>query len=297
MKFAYFPGCVARDECRELDEASREVAGELGIELVDLNGLECCGAGNLQESNPERALATNARTLAKAQAKGLDIMTVCGTCQLYLSEAARALEDPETRGRINKLNVTTGGAPYRGGVRVEHLLQVLLQDVGEKKLAAYVRRPLGEVAVGAFYGCRILRAPGAEAFDNPANPESIERLVRILGGNPVQYRARTGCCGFDAPAASEDLTARLSSAALTEAKGAGATTLATPCPLCHLVLDAHQKEASRAAGVRIDMPVLHLSQLVGLGLGIDPHRLGLKRHSVSVTPVIERLEEGEVVKT
>ena len=296
MRFAYFPGCAARDRCRELDEATREVAKELRIELVGLDGAGCCGAGNLQKADPEGALAANARTLSTAQAKGLDILTVCGACQLYLSEAAQALEDPETRERINRVLGHTGPSSYTGGVQVKHLLQVLLQDVGERKLAAHVRRPLGDVAVGAFYGCRLLRSPGTEAFDTPADPKSIERLVRILGGNPLRYKGRTGCCGFDAPTVSEDLTSRLSAAALTEAKDAGATMLATPCPLCHLVLDAHQKEASKAAGRRIGMPILHLPQLTGLAFGIDPELLGMGRHTVSVAPVIGKLEEQEVVK-
>lgn len=294
MRFAYFPGCSAKDECQELDEATRLVAEDLKIELVTLDGAACCGAGNLQKTDPELALATNARTLSMADARGLDVLTVCGACQLHLSEAALALEDPATRQRINE--VLGPSSAYTGGVRVRHLLQVLLQDVGDRKLAAHVVRPLGDVAVGSFYGCRLLKSPGAEAFDDPAHPESIEHLVRVLGGRPLEYRGRTACCGFDAAAATQELTARLSAAALTEAKGVGATVLATPCPLCHLVLDGHQKEAARAAGHRIDLPVLHISQLVGLAFGIDPDRLGVRRHAVRVDSVIEKLEEGEVVK-
>ncbi len=296
MRFAYFPGCAAQNDCRELDEATHEVAKDLRIELVDLEGAACCGGGNLQETDPDGALTGNARTLSMAQATGLNILTVCGTCQLYLAEAAHALEEPGTRERVNQRLVRTAAPAYRGGVRVEHLLQVLLQDVGERRLAAHVRRPLGDVAVGAFYGCRILRSPGVDSFDTPEHPSSIERLVRILGGNPVPYRGRTACCGFDAPNSTEELTARFSAAALTDAKDAGATALATPCPLCHLVLDAHQKEASRAAGQRIGIPVLHLSQLVGLAFGIDPERLGIRRNAVSVAPVIEKLEDREIVK-
>lgn len=296
MRFAYFPGCVAKNRCRELDDAAREVAKDLGIELIELDGPACCGAGNLQEASPGAALAADARTLSIAQAKGLNILTACGTCQFHLSQAARSLENPGTRERVNQILELDGWTRYEGGLQVKHLLQVLLQEVGERKLAAHVRRPLGDITVGAFYGCRILRAPGAEAFDTPANPTSIERLITILGGNPVRYKRRTACCGFDAPTASRDLTSRLSAAALTEAKGAGAAMLATPCPLCHLVLDAHQGEASKVAGERIDMPVLHLSQLVGLAFGIDSDRLGLNRHHVPVSPVIQALEDQEVVK-
>ncbi len=296
MRYAYFPGCAASGSCRELDDATRGVAEDLGIELVDLAGAACCGAGILQETNPEGALAVNAHTLSLAQTEGLDVLTVCGTCQLHLARAARSLEDPKTRARVNRVLEKAGQDPYRGGVRVRHLLQVLLQDVGERKLAAHVRRPLDGLAVGAFYGCNLLRDPGADAYDTPEDPTSIERLVALLGGNAVSFRARTACCGFHALAVREDLVVRLSAAGLAEARDAGATMVATPCPLCHLVLDARQRKAAKASGQTLNVPILHLSQLVGLALGIDPGRLGVDRHVVPVTPVIEKLEDREVVK-
>lgn len=294
MRFAYFPGCVARDRCPELDLATREVAGDLGIRLVDLPGVSCCGGEETGDS--EAALVANARTLAIAQATRLELLTVCGTCQWHLARAVAALEDPATRDRINAILERDGVPRYEGGLRVRHLLQVLLQDVGEEKLRAHVRRPLSDVEVGAFYGCHLLQAPGAEAFDSRADPGSIERLITILGGNAVAYRGRTACCGFDAPIPSRELTSRLSSVALTEAKDAGAALVATPCPLCHLVLDGKQRDASKVAGGRIGMPVLHLSQLVGLAFGIDPERLGVRHHHVSVSPVIRTIEGREVVK-
>ena len=295
MRYAYFPGCVALDSCKELDAATRAVAGELGIDLVDLPEAACCGAGNLQESSPDTALALNARTLSMAQAEGLDLLTVCGTCQLYLSRAGQQLEDPGTRDRINGLLARTGRR-YDGGVRVKHFLQVLLQDVGPRKLKAHARRPLLDLPVGAFYGCHILRAPGATAFEDPEDPKGIEHLVEILGGRPVSYSHRTACCGFHVLTTREDLALGMAAEGLGEAKGQGAHVLATPCPLCHLVLDAYQSKAGRASGERFDMPVLHVSQLVGLAFGIDPARLGLKRHLVSAKPVVRHVEAGEYVR-
>lgn len=296
MRYAYFPGCVALDSCKELDFATREVAKDLGIELVDLPEASCCGAGNLQESNPEAALALNARTLSMAGEKGLDLLTVCGTCQLFLSRAAADLEKPEARERANNALAKAGRHPYDGGVKVKHLLQVLLQDVGPRKLGAHVRRPLIDMPVGAFYGCHLLRAPGTEAFDNPEDPKGIEDLITLLGGSPVTYSGRTACCGFHVLTVRQDLAIRMSAAGLMEAKGAGAEMLATPCPLCHIVLDTYQGKASKAIGERIGLPVLHLSQIVGLAFGIDPELLGVKRHLVSVAPVVNSLEEKEVVK-
>jgi len=295
MKYAYFPGCVAQDSCSELDEATRAVAAELGIELVELTDASCCGAGNLQEVNPDGALALNARTLSMAEAAGADLMTVCATCQLYLARAVEELKDPATRERING-KLAKVGRTYEGRVRVKHLVQILLQDVGPRKLAAHVRRPLGDLAVGAYYGCHLLRSPGTSAFDDPEHPTSIEHLIRVLGGRPVDYGGRTACCGFHVLTVREDLAMRMSGKGLHEAKAAGAVALATPCPLCHLVMDLYQGKAGKAAKERFDLPVLHLSQLVGLAFGIDPAKLGLKRHIVSTKPVVRALDELEVVK-
>ncbi len=295
MKYAYFPGCVALDSCKELDAATRAVAGELGIELVELADASCCGAGNLQEVNPDGALALNARTLSMAEAEGADVLTVCATCQLYLARANEELQDPATRERING-KLAKVGRSYGGGVKVKHLVQVLLEDVGPRKLAAHVRRPLGDLAVGAFYGCHLLRSPGAKAFENPEHPESIEHLIKLLGGHPVEHASRTACCGFHILTVREDVAMRMSAKGLVDAREAGVAALATPCPLCHLVLDVYQGKASKAAGEKLDVPILHLSQLVGLAFGIEPAKLGLKRHLVSPKPFVRALERMEVVK-
>ncbi len=295
MRYAYFPGCVALDSCSELDAATRAVARELNIELVDLPEATCCGAGNLQEANPDAALALNARTLAMAEALGLDLLTVCGTCTLYLSRANEELKRPETRDRANAI-LARAGRRYSGGVTVKHLVEVLLKDIGERRLAAHVRRPLGDMAVGAFYGCHLLRAPGTERFDTPEDPKAVERLVAILGGRPVPFDGRTACCGFHVLTVREGLAMAMTAAPLRAAKRGGAQAVATPCPLCHLVLDAYQRKVDRAAGERLGVPILHLSQLVGIALGVDPKELGVKRHLVSVKPVVRALEEGEVVR-
>jgi len=230
-----------------------------------------------------------------AESLGLDVLTVCGTCQLYLSRARASLEDPAVRERVN-VRLQRIGRRYDGTVKVKHLAQVLLEDVGPRKLAAHVRRPLAGLPVGAFYGCHILRAPGAASFDDPENPSAIERLVRLLGGNPVTHAGRTACCGFHILTVREDLALRMTASSLADASAKGVAALATPCPLCHLLLDAYQGKAGKAADARFDVPVLHLSQLVGLAFGVDPRRLGLKRHLVSPKPVVRALEEAEVVR-
>ena len=74
---------------------------------------------------------------------------------------------------------------------------------------------------------------------------------------------------------------------LPDAVDADADCLVTPCPLCHLNLDLQQPVAEKVVGRSLDMPILHLPQLVGLALGLDPKELGLNRHVVRPTSVID----------
>jgi hypothetical protein len=60
-----------------------------------------------------------------------------------------------------------------------------------------------------------------------------------------------------------------------------------PAPLCHLNLDLQQPAAAKVVGRELGMPVLHLPQLVGLALGLSPKELGMSKHVVRPTSVID----------
>ena len=289
MRYAYFPGCVAYDSCQELDSATREVAGILGIELVELPEAGCCGAGNLQEYNAEAARALNARTLSMAEAAGADLMTVCGTCQLYLSRANAELQDPATRDRSNALLAKTGRR-YNGTVKVKHLLQVLVDEIGLETLRKHVRVDISALNIGAFYGCQILRPTDILQWENSDNPQSFERLIAALGGKPVLYEGRKKCCGFPITFVNEKASMTMNFKNMEEAQERGADVIATSCPLCHINLDMYQRKADKVGGRRLDLPILHLPQLVGLAMGISPKDLGLKRHLISTDSVVEAVK-------
>jgi succinate dehydrogenase / fumarate reductase cytochrome b subunit len=72
----------------------------------------------------------------------------------------------------------------------------------------------------------------------------------------------------------------------TEAVDLGADAMVTPCPLCHLNLDGYQPKAMSQTQRRIDLPILHLPQLIGLAMGLDPRDLGLQRHIIPTTNVL-----------
>lgn len=288
MKLAYYPGCVAQESGKELDLATRWVCRKLGIELVEFPRFSCCGSGFIDEANSILNTAINARNLALAEAAGLDMLTICSTCQGMLTLANRRMMDQGTRTRVDAALKEIGLA-YGGKTRVRHLLSVLAEEFGDGKLAQLVTRPLKGLRVGAFYGCHLLRPADEMGTPSGEEPREFEDLISTLGATPVLYRGRVMCCGFPILFVKEPTANRIAAAQIDDARSHGADAMATPCPLCHISLDAYQNRAAAEAGHSLDMPVFHLPQLVGLALGASPDELGLARHLVSVDGALSRI--------
>lgn len=289
MKYAFFPGCVAQGACPELYQSTMKVAHHFGLELVELRDASCCGAGVIKEASPGLALSMNARTFGMAQQLGLPLMTICGTCQGVMCSVKKELEEkPAVREAINA-SIEQPEQRYRGGLEINHLLWVLLEDVGLEQLKAAVVRPLTGLQVAPFYGCYILRPSADLEHDDPFHPESLETVIAALGATPIDYEGRIKCCGFPILLEKAQIAARLSGENLVNADRRGADCMVTPCPLCHMSLDIYQKRAEQAMGQSIGLPILHLPQLVGLALGYAPKELGLARHLVPVNKVLQKI--------
>jgi succinate dehydrogenase / fumarate reductase cytochrome b subunit len=287
MRYAFFPGCVAKGTCPELYQSTYKVAEKLGMELVELTEATCCGAGVMQAKNSELTDTYNARTFALAEEKGLDtVVTICSTCQGYMDPANKTLkEDSEHLARINS-HLSDGGHQYKGGVQVKHLMWVLSEGQELENLKGKVQKNLNGLKVAPFYGCQILRPTYALGYDDPEKPSSMERIIAALGGQAVDYRCKTRCCGFPIILENEKAALRMTGRSLLDAKENDAQCVVTPCPLCHLNLDIYQKKAEKEIGAKLNMPVLHLSQLVGLALGISVKELQLPKHFVSSSQVV-----------
>lgn len=290
LKFALYPGCAAQGATPELYQSTMAIIGRLGIEVVELAAASCCGAGVVTEAEPDVALALNARTFAQAEGLGLDIMTICGTCQGVMGAANRRLKaEPGLRERINRL-LEPDGISYRGTVQVKHLLWILVREIGVRRLGELVKTPLRGLRIAPFYGCYILRPSWDLGFDDPENPTSLEQVIRTLGGEAVVYTGRTKCCGFPIILEKEAIAVAMAGANMKEAKDEGAECMVTPCPLCHMSLDIYQERAGQAVEASLDLPILHLPQLLGLAMGIPSRDLGLSRHLVPVDSIVKRLE-------
>lgn len=282
MKFAYYPGCSAQSTCKELNASLRVVAEKLGLELTELTSASCTGSREIRAVKPDLFLALNARIIAMAERDNLPLMTVCNTCTLnFLDTQKRLLEDPETKDRINKI-LSEEGLRYQGRCRITHFLWVLLDDIGPERLKGLVVRPLRGLKLAAFYGCHIVRPPAHFGFFDSRNARSIETINAILGCESIDYSGRTECCGFHTAASNEKVAIKLTGRHIKSAKDGGAQAMVTPCPLCHTVLDTFQSQMEREVGSKLNVPILHLPQLVGLALGLSPESLQLGRHLVPV---------------
>ena len=290
MKYAFYTGCAAKGACPELYVSTRLVTEKLGMELVELTSAACCGAGVITEADPELAIALNARTFAMAEAEGLDLMTICGTCQGVMAQMNKQLkEDPELLKRVNVF-LEKEGLRYNGTVKVKHFLWILLDDIGVERLKTYVNKPLRNLHVAPFYGCYILRPSSALGYDDPNQPTSLETVIEALGGEAVDYEGKNKCCGFPVILENPNIGLAMTGKRLEEAKTAHADVMVTPCPLCHMNLDLQQERVEKHLGKSFAMPVLHLPQLVGLAMGFSPMEMQMMRHFVSVDSLISKLQ-------
>ncbi len=292
MKVAYWPGCVSRGFTPELHGSMEQVAPILGIELVQLDRANCCGAGVISEHSQELADTLNARTFALAQqeiAQGAELMmNICSTCQGAQSECQERLDaSADYRAEVNQ-TLADEGLEYQGGIVNKNFLWVLVEEIGLDKLKSLVRKPLTDLRVGPFYGCYIVR-PTDRLEINREQPRDhyLDWVIETLGGTVIDYAGSHKCCGFPIITMNKEASLAQAGRHLGDAVDAEADCLVTPCPLCHLNLDLQQPAAAKQVGRELNMPVLHLPQLVGLALGLEPKQLGLQHHIVKPTSVID----------
>jgi succinate dehydrogenase / fumarate reductase cytochrome b subunit len=250
----------------------------------------------IAEHNQELADTLNARTFAMAQqvqgAAGM--MNICSTCQGAQSECQERLDaSSDYRGEVNG-HLQGEGLSYDagGGWWNKNFLWILAEEIGFDTLRERVVRPLTGLRIAPFYGCYIVRPSRRLGFDeHPERDVYLGLLIEALGGEPVEYAGARKCCGFPVITMNRTTSLRQAGRHLADAIDAGADCLVTPCPLCHLNLDMQQPAARQFVERDLGIPVLHLPQMVGLALGLEPKELGMGKHVVSTDPVQRKVAE------
>lgn len=270
-EFAFFPGCVLSQAAKESKISLEAIAPILGIKLHEIPGWSCCGASQTQDVDAIASLVANARNIALAEKMKMPILTTCSTCFLTLTRAKNAL-DAGMKDKINTY-LKEGGMQYSGSSEIESLLWILYENLDTLK--SKVKKPLSNLKVALFYGCHSLRPQKELKQESSTNPKSFEAVVNALGAEIVPFEKRLDCCGFHATYPAEKSVQKMSSQIVNNADANKADCVVTPCPLCQMQLDIYQERFQEATNSKARKPIIHLSQLVGLALGLSGKEVGL----------------------
>jgi heterodisulfide reductase subunit B len=278
MKIGYYPGCSLLGTACEFDESFRAIAPGIGLELVEVPDWNCCGASAAHNLNHELSLALPARVLALAEGAGMkEIVVPCSACFNRLAMARHELlQKEELRKKISSIIEMK----FHGRTEVKNVLEVLTK-IFEEGIEDKIKKPFDR-AVACYYGCLIVRPPKVMQFDRYEDPQSMDELMKKIGAEPIDWAFKVECCGAGLSISRTDLVAKLSSRIIEDAVRRGAEAIIVACPMCHANLDMRQEKVDRLKGKKYSIPVLYLTQAIGLALGMDEKKLALHRHMVPV---------------
>ncbi|MBM2824888.1 MAG: hypothetical protein HW402_552 [Dehalococcoidales bacterium] len=285
--YSYFPGCSSSEGgAKAYGRTAQEVSNILDVKLFELEDWNCCGSTPSSSVDELGAFCLASRDLALAEKKGLDMVTPCSACYVVFNQTNSCLKKyPHLKVKVDQA-LAAANLAYKGTVKVRHLLDVLVNDVGYDVIKAKVVKNLGGLKVAPYYGCQIVRPK--IGFDHPENPESLDRLIASLGGEPTCFPLKTRCCGGSLIISEEALALDLMRRLFESAVSNGAECLVTVCPLCQTNLDAYQSRVNQKFQTNFNLPVLFFTQLMGVALGLSSDDLCLQTNIVSPKGVLAR---------
>jgi heterodisulfide reductase subunit B len=291
MKYTYYPGCSLEATAREYNMSTQAVLAELGVELEELKDWTCCGASAAEIQSHLLSLVLPARNLALAEQAdgGRELVASCSACYVNLRKVQEHVkQEPQSLARINQA-LSVDGLQYEGKVEVRHLLDVLANDVGPQAIADRVKQPLEGIRIAPYYGCQTVRP--YSPFDEPYFPESMDGILAALGAEVHPNPMKAACCGGTLLTTKREVGVKLVSDLLEAVDGADC--MVTVCPLCQMNLESYQGLVAKKLGKPVKMPVLYLTQLLGLAFGLPEKQLGLK-HNIAPFESLPSKLAGEV---
>jgi heterodisulfide reductase subunit B len=287
MKYAYYPGCSAESTARDMNKSALAVVRALGIDFEEPKGWTCCGATAGHQTDRLLAVSLPAANLAKVQDMNLDMVVNCAACYNRMKVANHEISaHPEIRRGVRDAL----DRDYDGSVRVRHLVEVLLEDVELPTISRSLKRSLNGLKVACYYGCLLVRPPGVVKFDDPENPKSLDRLVTVMGGQSLDWPCKVECCGGGLALSRTDVVLKLTESILDMALRVGADCIAVSCPMCQSNLDLRQSDINKQIGTKYQIPIVYITQLLGLCLGISADELGFEKLMVPATNVLKKVE-------
>ena len=278
MRIGFYPGCSLNGTSREYNESVQALAKAMNIDLIEIKDWSCCGATAAHSMSKELSLALPARILALAEKQGFEEVVVpCASCYNRLSVTNHEImHNEELKDKV----LTAVGMPYFGNVKIINVLQ-LIEKYMVGQLSEKVTHPFAH-QVACYYGCLLVRPHKILQFDRLEDPQSMDQILSLIGATPIDWAFKTECCGAGLSVARTDLVGRLSGNILKDADERGAEAVIVACPMCHSNLDMRRSAINKNLEKPVDIPVLYITQALGLAIGLSPKELGLQRHFVKV---------------
>lgn len=290
-RYPYYPGCSLQHRTHAYQQSTEAVARALGFELVEMDDWNCCGATEYFSVNRLPAYALVARNLARAAEQGAtELVVPCSACFLNLHKTDKNMgRYPELGERVNQA-LTAGKLHYEPGtVKVRHLLEMVITDIGNDRLKERTRRPLYGLKLAPYYGCLVARPDSV--FDSTEQPTAMDKMLEALGAQAAPFALKTFCCGGHMTQISEDTAFGMIHQIVQNAAKSGADAIVTICPMCQLNLDVYQDAANRYFETDYHVPVLYFTQVLGLALGLSPKELGFGQEFVDARSVLDKIQD------
>ncbi|MCG8502159.1 MAG: CoB--CoM heterodisulfide reductase iron-sulfur subunit B family protein [Firmicutes bacterium] len=236
MNYSYYPGCTLKTKAQNLEKFALHSAQALGVNLVEQEEWQCCGAVYPLSTDEIATKLASVRSLAAARDKGESLVTLCAACHQLMKRVNHDMQTKEDmREKVN--NYLQLDDNYQGESKVIHYLELLRDEIGFETLAQKVKVPLKGRKVAAYYGCLLLRPKEIMNFDDPERPTVLEDFLESLGASAIHYPYKTECCGGYLSVDKEEVVEQMVDNIIRSALEQGAEEIVTACPLCKYNLE------------------------------------------------------------
>lgn len=284
MDYLYFPGCTLYTKAKNLDQTARDCSLLLGFELKELPNWTCCGATFPLATDNLMALLPPSRILARAREQGTILTTLCAVCFNVIKRTNHLIQkDGEKREKINNFIEMN----YQGDLRVLHYLEILKEEIGFPQIQKRLKRPLSGLKAAAYYGCMLLRPFDEMGFDDQEQPRLMEQFLEAMGAEPVDFPYKIECCGSFQSVGAPDVATECAQKILGSAIKNGAEVVVSTCPMCTFNIDHKQSDIKQKYLDFKTIPVLYVTQMLGIAMGLSPLVLGFEQNFIDPLPLLK----------
>jgi heterodisulfide reductase subunit B2 len=278
MKLGFYPGCSLEGSARDYNESVFALAKAFDLEPVQVPDWNCCGATAAHNLNKELSMALPARILALAEKNGMEeVIVPCAACYSRLVVTQHELKkDPERKNRISEVIEMD----YRGTTKLLNVIEWIDKFI-VPKLNEKLKTPFN-YKVACYYGCLLVRPNKVLNYDRAEDPQTMDVVMKKIGATPLDFPYKTECCGAGLSVSRTDIVSKLSGKIIEDAEHRGAEAIIVACPMCHSNLDMRRPDINKYWNAEYKLPIIFITQAIGLAIGLKADQVGLKRHFVEV---------------